>query len=503
ELEARIALAARDWRDDLQLALEEVLGEEVATELVPRYRNAFSPAYRSDFVPRIAAADVVRMEALGSREDLGVAVYRRPEDEASDLRVKLYRRDEPLLLCDLLPILENLGLQVLGERPYEIERSGAGRVFVHDFYTRHLGPADLELGELERRLDEALQAVWAGRVEDDGFHRLIVRSRLRSRQIALLRTICRYLQQVRVPWSQAYMERAVTGNEAIAELLVELFETRFDPALSDDRDTRLGACRAGIEAALEEVPSLDEDRILRAFLAVVEATDRVNVFQSPARPYVALKLAPQRLDYLPRPRPLHEIYVYAPRFEGVHLRSGGVARGGLRWSDRLEDYRTEVLGLMKAQVVKNAVIVPVGAKGGFVVRPDSAGGAPSRDEVVACYQDFIRGLLDLTDNLVEGKVEPPPDVVRYDGDDPYLVVAADKGTATFSDIANGVAIEHGFWLGDAFASGGSIGYDHKGMGITARGAWESVKRHFRELGHDTQTQDFTVVGIGDMAGDVF
>jgi glutamate dehydrogenase len=351
--------------------------------------------------------------------------------------------------------------------------------------------------------------VWAGEVENDDFNRLVLRAQLSAREVSILRAYAKYLRQVGSTFSDAYIERAATGNPALARGLVDLFLARFDPALGPGRATRTDALLQGIEAALDQVPNLDEDRILRQFLGVINATIRTNYFRLDAHgmplPYLSFKLDPSRVPGLPEPKPMFEIWVYSPRVEGVHLRGGRVARGGLRWSDRREDFRTEVLGLMKAQMVKNTVIVPVGSKGGFVVKNPPAGGdrESMMREGIACYQTFLRGLLDVTDNRQGGAIVGPPDVVRHDSDDPYLVVAADKGTATFSDYANAIARQYGFWLDDAFASGGSVGYDHKKMGITARGAWESVKRHFRQMGVDTQTTDFTVVGIGDMSGDVF
>ncbi len=349
--------------------------------------------------------------------------------------------------------------------------------------------------------------MWRGELEDDGLNGLVLGATLTGRQVAIIRAIAKYLRQGGIGFSDAYIERTLTGHPDIARLLVRLFDARLDPDGSDDdASVRLGK---DIEAALDAVPSLDEDRILRSFLSVVRAIVRTNAFQNgadgKAHPYLSFKLDSSQIPVLPLPRPQFEIFVYSPRVEAVHLRGGRVARGGIRWSDRREDFRTEVLGLMKAQMVKNALIVPVGAKGGFVVkRPPSSGGREAlQKEAIDCYKTFLAGMLDITDNIVEGEVVPPRRVIRYDADDPYLVVAADKGTATFSDLANGVSADYGFWLGDAFASGGSQGYDHKKMGITARGAWESVKRHFRELGTDIQTTDFTVVGIGDMSGDVF
>ena len=364
------------------------------------------------------------------------------------------------------------------------------------------GDNDIKLAEVRDNFHEAFHRVWHNNMENDGFNRLVLHSGLTARQVIVLRAYCKYLRQARIPFSQDYMEETLANNAAITARLVDLFEARFDPARSKTSDVDSQKCRSAILGALEDVANLDEDRIIRRYLNIIEATLRTNFYQPAAdggeRAYCSFKLDSRNIDELPLPQPFREIFVYSPKVEGVHLRFGMVARGGLRWSDRREDFRTEVLGLVKAQQVKNAVIVPVGSKGGFVMKqppPASADATPSWPRASRSYKTFIRGLLDITDNLVKGKLVPPKHVVRYDGDDPYLVVAADKGTATFSDIANSVSIDYGHWLDDAFASGGSAGYDHKKMGITARGAWECVKRHFRELGKDIQNEDFTCIGM--------
>jgi glutamate dehydrogenase len=420
------------------------------------------------------------------------------------LRAKLYRAGRALMLSDVLPLFENMGVEVADERPYPIVPRDGDGVWIYDFGLTYPGGGELDTDAVRDSFQDTFARAWRGHVENDAYHRLVLGAALTWREITVLRAIGKYLRQARITFSDRYVELALVSHPEIARLLVALFQARFDPRRADREDANEVAGR--IEEAIDAVESLDQDQILRMFLDVIRAMLRTNYFHSgPAEEagHLSFKLDPSSLRWLPQPRPRFEIFVYSPRTEGVHLRGGEVARGGIRWSDRREDFRTEVLGLMKAQMVKNAVIVPVGAKGGFVVKRPP----PKRDdlptEVIACYETFIRGLLDLTDDIEGGKVTPPPGVVRYDGDDPYLVVAADKGTATFSDIANGIAIEEGFWLGDAFASGGSTGYDHKKMGITARGAWESVKRHFRELGHDVSSKDFSVVGIGDMSGDVF
>jgi len=400
---------------------------------------------------------------------------------------------------------------VISERPYELAWPEGGAAWIQDFELEHRDGVIVEIARVEANFREAFAAAWGGAIENDGFNRLLIAANLTAREIVVLRAYCRYLLQTGVPFSQAYMERALCANAAIARHLVRLFQTRCDPALArGERGERHGAnLVTQIRSGLDAVTSLDDDRILRAYLTLVQATLRTNFHQSAAggehKSYLSFKLDPAKIPDLPLPKPKFEIFVYSPRVEGVHLRMGEVARGGIRWSDRREDFRTEVLGLAKAQNVKNTVIVPVGAKGGFVPKrlPSAGSREEVQAEVIACYQTFIRGLLDLTDNIIGARIVPPAQVVRYDGDDPYLVVAADKGTASFSDIANAISADYGFWLGDAFASGGSAGYDHKKMGITARGAWECVKRHFREMAIDIQKTDFTVIGIGDMSGDVF
>ena len=512
-VERRIAEAVRTWADHLREELVDRFGEEDGLALLRDYAGVFPAAYVEDVTPREATFDIERLEAVKAEpRRLRMSLY-RPEGFAPDqVRFKLFRAGEPLPLSEVLPMLENMGLRVISERPYRL-RFGNGAAFksvwIQDFEMSAADGQAISPGKINELFQEAFENTWNGRVENDGFNRLILKAGLDWRQAAMLRALCRYLLQTGLPFSQSYMEQVLAEHALIARLLVELFEGRFDPELPEKRRERIVATvNQSLGHALDEVASLDADRMLNAFRALILAILRTNHYQCDenGRPkrYLSLKLDPQRIPDLPLPRPKFEIFVYSPRVEGVHLRGGLVARGGLRWSDRREDFRTEVLGLMKAQAVKNVVIVPVGAKGGFVPKRLPAG---DRDavmrEVVSCYKTFINGLLDLTDNLVDGVVVPPRDTVRHDGDDSYLVVAADKGTATFSDTANSVAAEHGFWLGDAFASGGSMGYDHKKMGITARGGWEAVKRHFRELGVDTQSDPFTVAGIGDMSGDVF
>ncbi|MFJ1539609.1 NAD-glutamate dehydrogenase [Micromonospora chalcea] len=514
-LAEELADATRLWDDDYRLVLERKLGDEQAKHLFARYADAFPEGYKDGHTPYEAMKDLAKLELLEESGQLEMHLFRKQApprpyaaraadaDEAMDVRFKVYRYGEPMMLSAVLPVLHSLGVKVVDEHPYEVERVD-GRIWLYDFGLE-LPERHQDLAEVRPHVENAFAAAWRGEAEVDGFNELVLRAGLTWRQVVVLRAYAKYLRQAGTVFSQEYMEQTFIAYPQIAELLVKLFETRFAPGATtlDERRQRSGELVDAIGEALDEVASLDQDRILRAYLTLIQATLRTSFYQKPVggRPkaYVAFKLDPQAIPDLPAPRPKFEIFVYSPRFEGVHLRYGPVARGGLRWSDRREDFRTEVLGLVKAQMVKNAVIVPVGAKGGFVLKQKPG----DRDEAVACYKEFISALLDVTDNIVSGEIVPPEDVVRHDGDDPYLVVAADKGTATFSDIANEISEAHSFWLGDAFASGGSAGYDHKKMGITARGAWESVKRHFRELGHDTQTQDFTVVGVGDMSGDVF
>jgi len=508
ELEGRIARVARRWEDDLAAALTERLGEERGNQFYQLYGAAFPAGYREDYAARVAVHDIEVMETLSPDRPLGMSMYRPLEAGAGMVRFKLFHRDAAVPLSQSLPMLEHMGVRVIDERPYEIERAGGTRVWIHDMGLATGMRGEVDVDAIRDRFQETFVRVWRGEVESDDFNRLVLHAGLAWTEVAVLRALAKYARQAGFTFSQAYMEATLAAHPPIVRQLVALFVERHDPHRSLPASARGGKLVADIEAALDAVASLDEDRILRRFLALILATTRTNYFQrgtdGARKPYLSLKFDPAKVPGLPEPRPKFEIYVYAPRVEGVHLRGGRVARGGLRWSDRMEDFRTEVLGLMKAQMVKNAIIVPVGAKGGFVVkRPPQGDREALMREVADCYRIFVRGLLDLTDNRSADTVIPPPDVLRHDDDDPYLVVAADKGTATFSDVANGIAAEYDFWLGDAFASGGSAGYDHKGMGITARGAWESVKKHFRSLGTDIQATPFSVVGIGDMSGDVF
>jgi glutamate dehydrogenase len=509
-IEQRVTEALRTWPDQLRAELMARLSVAEADTLAARFATGFPVAYQEDVRPADALGDLRELAALPEAPNALGMELREGAAGKGALHLRLYRRREPVAMSDMLPLLENFDLRILNERPYRVAASGSERFWIQDLEVRHAGGQTLDPRQAGKRFEEAFFAVRAGLAESDGFNRLVLAAGLDWRQALVLRAVCRYLLQTGITFSQKYMEEVLARNPQIAARLAWTFESRFDPELKPGtRTSQVKAFGEEIADALEKVTSPDDDRILRAFRAVILATLRTNHFQRDAtgkpKPYLSFKLDPQLLPDLPKPRPMFEIWVYSPRVEGVHLRMGKVARGGLRWSDRREDFRTEILGLMKAQNVKNTLIVPVGAKGGFVPKQLPAG-AP-REEVqhegTECYRWFIRGLLDLTDNVVGPAIVPPALTVRYDPDDPYLVVAADKGTATFSDTANALAAEYGFWLGDAFASGGSAGYDHKKMGITAKGAWECVKRHFREMGIDTQAQDFTVAGIGDMAGDVF
>ncbi len=511
ELEARLLAASRRWVDALKQALIEASGEARGLALLRVYGAAFPAGYREEFEARAAVPDIEAMAGLDEARPFALSLYRPLEAPAGTLRFKLIRRGEPLVLSDSLPMLECLGVKLLDEHPYRITPAGAGPVWIHDFgLSLAAARGEVDVEALKPVFEEAVSALLRGAVEIDNFNRLTVAALLPVRDIVVLRAYARYLRQIGFALSQPFVEATLVQHAELARQLVALFKLRHDPALDPAvADAQAAALVQRLQAALDQVANLSEDRVLRQLLALIEATLRSNFYRrgpdGAAREFLAFKFDSARVPGLPAPRPWAEIFVYSPRFEGVHLRGGPVARGGLRWSDRPEDFRTEVLGLVKAQMVKNTVIVPVGSKGGFVLKraPSPAEREAYLAEGVACYQNYLRGLLDLTDNRVGEAIVPPPQLRRHDGDDPYLVVAADKGTASFSDYANAISAEYGFWLGDAFASGGSRGYDHKAMGITARGAWESVKRHFRELGHNSQTQDFSVVGIGDMSGDVF
>ncbi|MEH6609729.1 MAG: NAD-glutamate dehydrogenase [Halioglobus sp.] len=512
ELEEQIVQATLAWEDRLRLRLIEEFGEELGEQHMRELGGGFQPGYRDDFDPRVALVDLREILALKGGASLRMSLYRLLEEDDDHLKLRLYHKKNSLPLSDVLPILENLGLRVVSERPYSVTSQAGERYWVQEFSLIYALSMDINLDEVKEEFEDAFSRIWYGEAESDSFNRMLLGTRLSWREIALLRAYSRYLRQVQFPYSVEYIAETMANHLHVTAGIVELFLTRFSPVFDGDEDWRAQrelAVEGRILDSLENVENLGEDRIIRQYVTMIKATLRTNFFQQDMngnlKPYFSFKLNPSAIPDIPKPVPMFEIFVYSPRVEGVHLRGGKVARGGLRWSDRHEDFRTEVLGLVKAQQVKNAVIVPVGAKGGFVAKQLTPG--MSRDEIqaegIACYQSFIRGLLDLTDNRTEDGVVGPDFVVAKDEEDPYLVVAADKGTATFSDIANSISAEYDFWLGDAFASGGSVGYDHKKMGITARGAWVSVQRHFREMGVNVQTTNFSVIGVGDMGGDVF
>jgi len=553
-LENRIVEAVRSWEDGLAEILVQKFGEDQGLAWAAEIGAAFPAAYQEDVSPWVASFDVERIAQLGDESDLQMSLYRPRSKESDIIRFKLFKRGRPIPLSQVLPILENLGLDVVNERPYRLDMPDGATIWVQDYDMFYHRAAHLPLDQVRDTFTDAFLQTWRGVTRSDGFNRLILACGLAWRDVKILRAYCKYLQQIGIPFSLAYMAGTLSRHPLLARLLVAYFDALFNPGWSEETDYRRelaakrlardldalvaetgqhdevlreyvqavldargGSDRQSLVAAIEKafqrglnaVSSLDEDRILHVFRRIMRATLRTNFYQPDEaghpKDYISFKLDSGQVPDLPAPRPYREIWVYATRVEGIHLRMGPIARGGLRWSDRKADFRTEVLGLMKAQNVKNTMIVPVGAKGGFVPMNLPEGGDRQAiwEEGTACYKIFINGLLDVTDNLQEDNVVPPDQVVRRDGDDPYLVVAADKGTATFSDTANGIAQGRDFWMGDAFASGGSVGYDHKGMGITAKGAWEGVKRHFRELGRDIQKEPFTVVGIGDMSGDVF
>lgn len=506
ELEVRLAEATRSWQDEFHSILRDHLRDENDTSLLAVYADAFPESYKEDFDPATGVADTLIIEEL-EPEELALDLYAPVVSDSRDLRFKVMRVGPAMSLTRILPILERLGVDVLDEHPYEIERKDRPSAWILDFGIVIPQGEIRSADSLFARFEDAFRVAWNGEIETDFFNSLVTTAGLSWRDAMLIRAYARYMRQIGSTFGQGYIEQVILGNSGIAQILMEYFRVRFDPAFPGDREAESAGAWEQMQAALAAVPSLDHDRILRLFWDMITATMRTNFYQDPSFDRaIAFKIEPRLIAATPLPRPAHEIWVYSPRVEGVHLRFGAVARGGLRWSDRREDFRTEVLGLVKAQEVKNAVIVPVGAKGGFVAKklPD-----PALDRMAwlaegkAAYQIFIRALLSVTDNVIDGAIVPPENVVRHDADDSYLVVAADKGTASFSDLANSIAVEQNFWLADAFASGGSAGYDHKGMGITARGAWESVKRHFFEMGIDTQTEEFTAAGIGDMSGDVF
>jgi len=513
-LDRDVEALVRSWTDGLRVALAAGSDPARASTLFARYRDAFPIDYREVYTSAVAVGDIRVIESLTPEHPLGVDFYRPAGAAPSRAGLKVFSHSRAISLSERVPVLENMGFRVVDERTYHTRPANAADVWFHDMELESATSEPIDLGALQGRLEACFLVVMGKKAESDGYNALVLATGLGWRDVAVIRTVSRFLRQIRVPYSQDYMWATLRKYPGIAAQIVGLFQTRFDPHLRvarDERAVREAAIAAAIEIALQAVASLDEDRILRHFVNAVTAAIRTNFYQldrdGRAKELIAIKFASRKVDAMPLPRPLYEIFIYSPRLEAVHLRFGKVARGGIRWSDRPQDFRTEILGLVKAQNVKNAVIVPVGAKGGFVPKFLPPGGPREavQAEGIATYKMFISTLLDITDNIGTGTagVVPPLDVVRHDGDDPYLVVAADKGTASFSDTANELAIAHDFWLGDAFASGGSAGYDHKKIGITARGAWESVKRHFQEMDVDIATTPFTVVGVGDMSGDVF
>jgi glutamate dehydrogenase len=510
EVEKKLMDVCRVWSDDFNTLLLETYGEVQGTVYAHRYEKSFSVSYQDYFSPRTAVYDVKHVESLSSRREIQMSVYQPLNEKVGNVKFKLYRFNTTTPLSDVLPILERLGLRVISERPFKINLPEEKKVWINDFGMVCRKNIDWNSEEIRTIFQEAFENIWFKRAENDGFNQLVLSAQLNWREVSILRAYAKYFKQIHLPYSQDYIEEALVSHPGIAKKLVDLFLARFTLNEEiEDKRAHVKAIHQKILKALDAVDSLDQDKILRRYIDVVFATVRTNYFQrkkdGALKSYLTFKIQPDKIPEMPLPLPMYEIFIYSPRFEGVHLRCAKVARGGIRWSDRREDFRTEVLGLMKAQEVKNSVIVPRGAKGGFCPKklPLNATRDVMLAEGVACYKRFIRAMLDITDNYQGDEVIRPINVVCYDDEDPYLVVAADKGTATFSDIANKISCDHNFWLGDAFASGGSAGYDHKKMGITARGAWESVKRHFHELGMDTQMTDFTVVGIGDMSGDVF
>ena len=505
-LESAISGLANLWAEALRDAIIGLTGEAEGEKLAQTFANAFPIAYINSHSAQAAAFDTRRAIECVEGDGLAVEFYRRPGEPGEQLHLKTYARDLNSELSSIIPLLENMGFTVIDATPFIITPLAPfAPVLMRNFTLRANEATGIDLTTAKERIEEAILSIWRGLSDNDTLNALIISSGLSIRGVTVLRAYSRYLQQLDFPYSQPFIATALRAHAVVACQLADLFDARFNPKQTK-RAEACDALKTTIETALESVTNLAEDRIIRRFLALILATLRTNFYQlenGRRKPYLSLKLRSNQVPGMPLPIPYAEIFVTAMRVEGIHLRGGTVARGGLRWSDRPEDFRSEVLGLVKAQMVKNAVIVPQGAKGGFILRKPPAERDAFMEEGIACYRMFLRGLLDITDNIVGHSIVAPKDVVRHDGDDPYLVVAADKGTASFSDIANGVAADYGFWLGDAFASGGSAGYDHKEMAITARGGWVAVERHFREMGKDIAKETFTCVGIGDMAGDVF
>ncbi|MDB2414420.1 NAD-glutamate dehydrogenase [Rickettsiales bacterium] len=509
KIEDKIAQITRLWSEDLYEELLGRLGEREAGNIYNIYENAFSVSYKSRFSAEDAYYDIKQLNKVMATNDIAFDFYEPTNGEDDIFEFKVYSPQSQVTLSMIMPMLENMGLKTLDEHTYVCNPEKYKEIWIHRFRFLVTGGGRYKLRDIKSKFEIAIDKIWRGETQSDGLNKLILYASLNWRDVVLLRAYTKYFKQIGFHYGQGYIEEALASHPNLVSKIIALFYARFDPSLKKDRKNNAEQIKKDIEKILSRVSNLAEDKVIRGFIDLIMATVRTNYFQEDEagniKSYISLKFSPKNIQYIPKPRPYAEIFVYSPRMEGVHLRGGKVARGGLRWSDRREDFRTEILGLVKAQMTKNSVIIPVGSKGGFILKkpPVEGGREAFIQEGIECYKTFLRGLLDITDNIVSGNVVPPKNVVRHDDDDPYLVVAADKGTATFSDIANSVANEYGFWLGDAFASGGSAGYDHKKMGITAKGAWISVQRHFREMGVDVQKQDFTVVGIGDMAGDVF
>ena len=509
-LESELSALMQSWSDHYQKMLLDNVGEQQANALKRRFLNYIPAAYEERFDARTAVEDTKRLASLSDEQPMIWHLYQSTGDAGNQLHLKLYGRNQPVILSKVLPILENFGVSVISAQTYEFDLPDQP-IWMQEYELILENVNTVNMQVVRGQFEDSLKQIWAGRVESDSFNELVLITKLDTYDVVVLRALSRYMIQARAPFSSAYIQQTVVKNNAISVALGSLFDARMNPKYSEEeRREKTAQIEQKITAALADVDSLDEDRILRWYLDLIKAMVRTNFYQTDSdgqrKDRLSFKFLAADIPNLPKPKPMFEIFVYSPRVEAVHLRGGKVARGGLRWSDRMEDFRTEVLGLVKAQMVKNAVIVPVGSKGGFIVKTKTMadGREAFQAEGIACYQTFLRGMLDVTDNIVDGRIVPPANTVRHDEDDPYLVVAADKGTASFSDIANALSSEYNFWLDDAFASGGSVGYDHKAMGITARGGWESVKRHFRMRGMDIQNRDdFTVVGIGDMSGDVF
>lgn len=511
ELEKKLIKVGESWQDEFYKYAIEYFGEEFGNDIFSRYRYAFSSGYREEFLPQQAVYDIEHIEKLSQSSQLGVSIYRPYGVSKNVIRFKLFHPDFTVPLSDALPMLENMGLRIIGEQPYELTFRDGRKIWINDFLMTYAKKPkfEFEIETVKTLFQEAYKKVWLGMAENDSLNRLVLEAELTWQEISVFRAYTKYFRQIGFTFSEGYIADALVDNSKVARLLIELFKCYFDPQRTTITKQEAKAIEEKIQKELDTVAVLDQDRILRRYLTLIHSTLRTNYFQvdqeGNPKPYFSFKLDPSKIPDMPLPLPRYEIFVYSPRFEGVHLRAAKVARGGIRWSDRREDYRTEILGLMKAQQVKNSIIIPAGAKGGFL--PKRLSLDAYREEIMQeglfCYRNFIGGLLDLTDNLKDGQIIPPENTICYDGPDPYLVVAADKGTSTFSDVANSVAIEKGYWMGDAFASGGSTGYDHKKMGITARGAWVAAKRHFQDLGINLDEAEITVVGIGDMSGDVF